>query len=68
MLDARLEPILDNGRYFEAPRWHDGRLWLVDAGARTLLRLARDGSAELVCIVEEVYRPGSVSCRTATRS
>jgi sugar lactone lactonase YvrE len=54
MLDARLEPILDNGRYFEAPRWHDGRLWLVDAGARTLLRLARNGSAELVCIVEGV--------------
>jgi sugar lactone lactonase YvrE len=51
---ARLQTHLDNGRYFEAPRWHDGRLWLVDAGARTLLRLADDGSAELMCSVEGV--------------
>jgi sugar lactone lactonase YvrE len=29
--------MLDGGRYFEAPRWHDGRLWFVDCMARTLL-------------------------------
>jgi len=46
--------LLANGRYFEAPRWHGGRLWLVDAGARTLLRLAPDGSTEVVCAVEGV--------------
>lgn len=49
-----LKPLLDNGRYFEAPRWHEGRLWLVDAGARTLLRLAGRGSAETVCNFEGV--------------
>ncbi len=29
--------MLDGGRYFEAPRWHDGRLWFVDCMTRTLL-------------------------------
>ena len=28
--------MLDGGRYFEAPRWHDGRLWFVDCMTRRL--------------------------------
>ena len=35
--------LLDGGRYFEAPRWHDNRLWLVDCMARTLLSLSPSG-------------------------
>jgi sugar lactone lactonase YvrE len=51
MANTRLQPILDNGRYFEAPRWRDGRLWLVDSVARTLLTLGPDGSATTACAV-----------------
>ena len=29
--------MLDGGRYFEGPRWHDGRLWFVDCMERTLI-------------------------------
>ena len=49
-----LKPLLDNGRYFEACRWHNDRLWLVDSRARTLLRMADDGTAEVVCRLEGV--------------
>jgi sugar lactone lactonase YvrE len=38
--------LLDNGRYFEAPRWHAGRLWFVDCFARTLLSVGPDGDCE----------------------
>lgn len=51
---SRLAPVIDGGRYFEAPRWHDGRLWLVDALARTLISAATDGKPEVVCTVEGV--------------
>ena len=49
-----LKILLDNGRYFEACRWHNDRLWLVDSRARTLLRMADDGTAEVVCRLEGV--------------
>ncbi len=39
VIDAPLQ-----GRYFEAPRWHDGRLWLVDALARKVLSLDERGA------------------------
>lgn len=51
---SRLAPLIDGGRYFEAPRWHDGRLWLVDALARTLISVAADGEPEVVCTVDGV--------------
>jgi sugar lactone lactonase YvrE len=51
MPNTRLQPILDDGRYFEAPRWRDGRLWLVDSVARTLLTVGPDGSATTACTV-----------------
>jgi len=54
MSDVRLKTILDDGLYFEAPRWHRGSLWLVDARARTLLRLNEDGPPEIVCTFEGV--------------
>lgn len=38
--------MLDNGRYFEGPRWHAGRLWFVDCFARTLLSLGPAGDCE----------------------
>jgi sugar lactone lactonase YvrE len=41
-----LKRLLDGGRYFEAPRWRDDRLWLVDCMARTLLSLSLSGERE----------------------
>jgi sugar lactone lactonase YvrE len=38
-----LTTLLDGGRYFEGPRWHDGRLWFVDCMARTLLSVDLGG-------------------------
>jgi hypothetical protein len=38
--------VLDNGRYFEGPRWHAGRLWFVDCFARTLLSVGPAGDCE----------------------
>ena len=41
-----MRPILDDGRYFEGPRWHAGRLWFVDCMDRTLLSLDPSGARE----------------------
>lgn len=49
MAGSRLTPLLDSGRYFEAPRWHDGRLWLVDSVARTLISVTAEGTPEIAC-------------------
>ena len=38
MTETGLATSLDGGKYYEAPRWHDGRLRFVDCLARTLLR------------------------------
>jgi sugar lactone lactonase YvrE len=32
----------------ESPRWHDGRLWVCDWGAREILAVTPDGPAEVV--------------------
>ncbi len=42
------------GRYFEAPRWRDGRLWMVDSLARTVVTIDVDGHCETVCTVPDV--------------
>jgi sugar lactone lactonase YvrE len=41
-----LRCVLDGGRYFEGPRWLDGRLWFVDCMERTLLSLSPSGTRE----------------------
>jgi sugar lactone lactonase YvrE len=41
-----MKPIHDGGRYFEGPRWHNGRLWFVDCMERTLLSLDHSGGCE----------------------
>ena len=38
--------LLDNGRYFEGPRWHADRLWFVDCFERTLLSVGLSGDCE----------------------
>src|SRR5579859_5169131 len=32
----------------ESPRWHDGRLWLADWGAREVIAVSLDGESEVV--------------------
>jgi sugar lactone lactonase YvrE len=51
MTGADLKPLLDGGKYYEAPRWHDGRLWVVDCLARTLLSIDLSGA----CRVEAAF-------------
>src|ERR1700759_2676729 len=36
----------------ESPRWHDGRLWFCDWGARQILAVAPDGTGEVVLEVD----------------
>ena len=45
---------LATGRYFEAPRWRDGFLWLVDSLARTVSRIDSNGHCETLCEVPDV--------------
>src|SRR5688500_197107 len=35
----------------EGPRWHEGRLWLSDMHAHTVLAIGLDGAAEGICEV-----------------
>ncbi|QPF81956.1 SMP-30/gluconolactonase/LRE family protein [Bradyrhizobium genosp. L] len=45
-MSLQLKTVLDGGRYFEGPRWHDGRLWFVDCMARTLLSIGPAGDLQ----------------------
>src|SRR5438105_1618429 len=45
---------LATGRYFEAPRWRDGFLWLVDSLARTVSKIDGSGRIETLCQVPDV--------------
>jgi sugar lactone lactonase YvrE len=54
MAGSRLTPLLDGGRYFEAPRWHDHRLWLVDSRARTLISVTPEGTPEIACTLQGI--------------
>ena len=44
-----LHQLVTEGKYFEGPRWHDGKLWFVDSLAMKLLRVGLDGACETVC-------------------
>ena len=48
-----LQPItLTTGLTFgESPRWHQGRLWLADWGARQLVAIAPDGEREVIVVL-----------------
>jgi sugar lactone lactonase YvrE len=48
-----LEVILDGGRFFEAPRWHDGRWYVSDFGRHVVQAVDEQGSADVVLEVPE---------------
>jgi sugar lactone lactonase YvrE len=51
--------VLAEGLAFpEAPRWHDGRLWLTDQHAGDILRLSPQGRTERVARLDD--RPGGL--------
>jgi len=54
---------LRQGRYFEGPRWHDGRLWMVDALARKAIAL--DESGELLTEFSIAGVSGGMAVRSA---
>jgi sugar lactone lactonase YvrE len=51
MESTELKPLVAEGKYFEAPRWHEGKLWFVDSLARKLLRVSLSGECETVCVI-----------------
>jgi sugar lactone lactonase YvrE len=51
---TELRSFLSGGRYFEAPRWHDERLWVVDSLARTIVTARSAGEAEVVCRLDDI--------------
>lgn len=47
-----METLLRGGRFFEGPRWHDGRWWVSDFFRRVVLAVEPDGRVEEVLRVE----------------
>jgi sugar lactone lactonase YvrE len=47
-----LRTLLEGGCFFEGPRWHDGRWWVVDFYGEAVLAIGGDGRAETVMTVE----------------
>lgn len=56
--DARLSTVVEGLHFGEAPRWHDGRLYLSDIAGGRVLALDRDGKLET--IVEFDGRPSGL--------
>lgn len=52
MTTLRLEPFVDGYTFLEAPRWHDGRLWVSDFFSGRVLTLGQDGTATDVVTVD----------------
>ncbi len=48
-----LTTLFEGGNYFECPRWHDGRWWVVDFYRYTVFTYDTDGREEAVLEVEE---------------
>ena len=49
----QLEILLDGGRFFEAPRWHDGRWYVSDFHRHVVQTVDERGSAEVILVVPE---------------
>lgn len=47
-----MKKLLAGGHFFEGARWHDGHWWVSDLYAKTVLRIAPDGSVETIATLE----------------
>ena len=52
MADRQLRSVLDGGRFFEAPRWHEGAWWASDFYRHAIYRVSPGGEATRVVEVE----------------
>ena len=52
MAGRELRTVLEGGRFFEAPRWHEGAWWASDFYRHGVYRVPEDGPANLVVEVE----------------
>ncbi|HEX4107364.1 MAG TPA: SMP-30/gluconolactonase/LRE family protein [Solirubrobacteraceae bacterium] len=48
----RIQVVAEDVAFGESPRWHDGRLWFADWGAREILTVDEAGTKELVLRVD----------------
>ena len=51
MTDRSVDTLVSGCSYLEAPRWHDGRLWVSDFYTRRVLAVSLDGTVETVAEV-----------------
>ena len=52
-MGRKLEILLDGGRFFEAPRWHDGRWYVSDFHRQVAQTVDENGSSEVILEVPE---------------
>jgi sugar lactone lactonase YvrE len=45
---SELHTLLTGLAFGESPRWHDGRLWVADWGAKEILAVTREGQREVI--------------------
>jgi sugar lactone lactonase YvrE len=47
-----MKTLIDDGYFFEGPRWHDGAWWCSDIYAKQVLRITPDGTKTVMAEVE----------------
>jgi sugar lactone lactonase YvrE len=52
-MESRPTLLLGDLAFPEGPRWHDGRLWLSDMAAKTVLTASPDGGREVVVSIND---------------
>jgi sugar lactone lactonase YvrE len=53
MTDRKLTPVTDGYTFLEAPRWHDGRLWLSDFYTHQVIAVNPAGKVEEIATVPQ---------------
>src|ERR1700736_4984191 len=57
-----LHTLLTGLAFGESPRWHDGRLWVADWGAKEILAVDREGEREVIVTVSFPSFPLCFDC------
>jgi sugar lactone lactonase YvrE len=58
MAERELRTVLEDGGFFEGPRWHEGTWWISDFYRRTVSRVTDDGAETVV--VEVAQQPSGL--------
>ena len=48
-----LKTLVEGGKFFEGPRWHEGNWWVSDFYRHSVYRVSPEGAAETVLEVEQ---------------